>query len=317
MSNPTFPWFPFYARDWLTDVKVRAMPLAVRGAFVELLCLQWENGELPNDPEELRVLVGVHEDSWASWWRLLEPKFPEGGIPPRRRNRKLEELREEKLEKRRRQSAGGRQAQAKRAGKPRVRASDDERHQTSDIRVKPSSVLGAAREGDFDPQGTRVGPQAGGRYRYPDDFEAFWQAYPPRNDKRVGKKTTYRLWNKVPLEQHGALRKAVHNYSQSKIVRVDGKPRDPERFLRNDYWQDWIDGPGTDEHIEERDRIARWRPAEDDSEPPADLGEVSREFGGRTLSEALRRAGERADPASEPDSEPQEDSEEEGGGAME
>jgi hypothetical protein len=40
-------WFPFYTRDWFTDVKVRLMGPVARAYFLELLRTQWDEGSIP------------------------------------------------------------------------------------------------------------------------------------------------------------------------------------------------------------------------------------------------------------------------------
>ena len=81
---------------------------------------------------------------------------------------------------------------------------------------------------------------------------------------------------------------AATYYAQSKIVRVDGKARDPERFLKEDYWRDWLDGPGTDEHVEERDRKTPPASEAPQGGPPVDPGDVAVELGHGSFLEATR-----------------------------
>lgn len=59
MANAEYPWFPFYARDWLTDSAVVGMTAMVRGCYVQLLCYQWENGGLPDDTIALVQMCGL------------------------------------------------------------------------------------------------------------------------------------------------------------------------------------------------------------------------------------------------------------------
>jgi hypothetical protein len=122
---------------------------------------------------------------------------------------------------------------------------------------------------------------------FPPIFETFWNFYPKRIEKRVVKKTTYNRFKLLAEEDKQQACVAADNYAQSKIARVDGKARDPERFLKDDYWRDWLDGPGTDVHVEERDK-PRPAPEEPQGGPPADPADVAAEMGLGSLREATR-----------------------------
>lgn len=76
------------------------------------------------------------------------------------------------------------------------------------------------------------------RQSYPDDFERFWSAY-PANDKgrKRGKQTSYTHWQKVPKADRAQLVTAATNYASETTEFI----RDPERFLKSDWWRDWIE----------------------------------------------------------------------------
>lgn len=61
MANAEFPWFPFNVRDALTDALWQKMSAFARGCFIQLLCYQWENESLPEDPAELAELAGISD----------------------------------------------------------------------------------------------------------------------------------------------------------------------------------------------------------------------------------------------------------------
>ena len=270
MSNSSFPWFPFYARDWLTDSKVLAMSCCQRGAFIHLLALQWENGGLPNDYGQLAKMTGW-EGEGLELEAVLQDCFVVGGDDGLLRNERLMELRAEKLAKRAAQSAGARSTLAKRQANRPVRASE-KTDADADAEKSKTSVRKRTGAQEYDP-----------------NFELFWNAYPKRSGKRVGKKATYRRWRPLFAEQDQVF-VAAKNYAQSKIARVDGKARDPERFLKDDYWRDWLDGPGTDVHVEERDKP---RPAAQTPQggPAVDPSVVTDELGAGSLREAVRGVG--------------------------
>jgi len=81
--------------------------------------------------------------------------------------------------------------------------------------------------------------------RYTERFEVFWKNYPRRNGMVVGKKMAYDKFNELsPDDQFDACR-AVCAYAQSyrrKLAPGEFRPepRDPVRFLRNEWWRDWL-----------------------------------------------------------------------------
>ncbi len=112
MSNAEYPWFPFYARDWKTDIHVRMMTLECRGAYLELLCDQWENGRIPEVPAMIACLLGysgidagVHFQ--AEIWSRLEGQFPVSS-DGWRRNQRMEDIRHDQESRAARLSSAGR-----------------------------------------------------------------------------------------------------------------------------------------------------------------------------------------------------------------
>lgn len=71
-------------------------------------------------------------------------------------------------------------------------------------------------------------------------FEEFWKIYPPRRGKKLNKADAKTLFIKFDLESIRLILQAVRNYKLSKTV-TDGFARDAVRFLKNDFWRDWIE----------------------------------------------------------------------------
>lgn len=69
----------------------------------------------------------------------------------------------------------------------------------------------------------------------------FWKNYPKRNGSLAGKKECLEFIKKSKLTDQDLLdlKKAVLNYRDSKQA-IDGYAKDPIRFLKKDYWRDWI-----------------------------------------------------------------------------
>lgn len=108
------PWFSFYAGDWLNDSRVQLLTIPERGAYIQLLAVQWREGSIPTSKREIYRLIGYGAvemicsldqdkdlfdiDSVLSLFDLavLEGCLPEGPSNPLvRRNKRLEEIRQE------------------------------------------------------------------------------------------------------------------------------------------------------------------------------------------------------------------------------
>ena len=69
-----------------------------------------------------------------------------------------------------------------------------------------------------------------------EQFESFWNLYPKRKGKKVGKQVALNMFIKLNFQngEYGDLMRAVRNYSDEEY------PKDAERFLKNEYWRDWV-----------------------------------------------------------------------------
>lgn len=83
------PAFQFYARSYLEGCA--HMTLAEQGAYMRLLCHQWERGTLPDAPDQLARLLGLTRRAFDRIWVGIADKFP--GTPPT--NAALERVRME------------------------------------------------------------------------------------------------------------------------------------------------------------------------------------------------------------------------------
>lgn len=80
-------------------------------------------------------------------------------------------------------------------------------------------------------------------------FTAFWNLYPKRGNKKVGKKECQDFtMQKIQPEEWESLLKATKNYAESDECK-NGYARDPIRFLKKEYWRDWIDVKGIGQRI--------------------------------------------------------------------
>lgn len=94
------------------------------------------------------------------------------------------------------------------------------------------------------------------------EFEEFWTVYPTRNGKKLGKAETYEVFKSKQLYNGNfpELLQATKNYSISSLAQR-GFAKDPVRFLRKDYWRDWIEPEISPEDLAkkeaDRERIKR------------------------------------------------------------
>ncbi len=75
---------------------------------------------------------------------------------------------------------------------------------------------------------------------YSEKFLEFWENYPSRNGKKLNKKKCFSLFNKLNNQERKEVDVAAKNYARSKRV-LDGFIKDPERFLKDKYWREWIE----------------------------------------------------------------------------
>mgnify|MGYP001604482323 FL=1 len=71
-------------------------------------------------------------------------------------------------------------------------------------------------------------------------FNDFWKEYPERNGKKLLKAEAERLFAKIKDGDIELIMQAVRNYANSKGCR-NGYAKDAVRFLRNNFWRDWLE----------------------------------------------------------------------------
>lgn len=68
------------------------------------------------------------------------------------------------------------------------------------------------------------------------EFSAFWDSYPSREGKKLEKAATLKEFFKIPEKDHTLVVIATRNYANSTRL-----PKDPKRFLKDDFWREWIE----------------------------------------------------------------------------
>jgi uncharacterized protein YdaU (DUF1376 family) len=90
-KRPTLPWFRFFYRDFLTST-IGWSP-AERGAYLVLICAQWESGALDRDTKILASIAGTTPEEMAILWKRVGRKFrdtPEGLLNERAEKERAE-----------------------------------------------------------------------------------------------------------------------------------------------------------------------------------------------------------------------------------
>ena len=235
----------FYCKDFLASSAVQRMSLAAQGAYMRLLCYQWEDGFLPTDQDELAQLCqsNASAEPWPSIWKSISGCFckNEFGLINARCNAE----REKALEKGRimRENAAKRghtgddsgsnegekpnNSRSKAEAKPKVLYPDSD----SDIiltceNVKKGKRGDTARSGN-DPK-----------------FDEFWSCYP----KRKGSADKYRAQVKFAQASKSAAPDAIiagaKQFCQaSKMDETYGTPyvKMAATWLHNRCWEEYGD----------------------------------------------------------------------------
>ena len=82
-------WFKFWAKEYLSDSKVRCLSYEERGILQTLWAFAWEEGSLPNDPKLIANMLGIGVKSFPKIDRCLgmffvpHPAHPSRLVSPR------------------------------------------------------------------------------------------------------------------------------------------------------------------------------------------------------------------------------------------
>ena len=99
---------------------------------------------------------------------------------------------------------------------------------------------------------------------YTEPFERWFKNYPKRNGRRVGKKNASIQFEKIPKEEWIDLKTATTNYA----LECGEFPKDAERFLKKDFWKDYI------------------KPADKDPDPGESIAEKMKQESDSTAAKA-------------------------------
>lgn len=73
------PYFPFWAKDWISSESTRLMSLAARGAYADLLAISWLSSDepcsIPDDDVAIAKLLGVPPREWKTVASTVRKQF--------------------------------------------------------------------------------------------------------------------------------------------------------------------------------------------------------------------------------------------------
>jgi len=184
------PAFQFYPNDFLGSGSVAAMTLEEIGAYVLLLCYEWNEGGLPDDLDRLARYCHVQRRTFDKLWRVISENFEFSG--GKWTNIRLEAERSKQLAYREKMSENGR-----RGGRPKRETSEnDESRRLADEKPQVSDRLAESKPTQSTPFSSSDCSHvlddsehdgATDASPYPHAFELTWNAYPKRlggNPKR-------------------------------------------------------------------------------------------------------------------------------------
>ncbi len=232
---PAFQWYP---ADF--EIDTSSWDIDEVGLYIRLLNVEWTEGFLPDDPARLAKIGRISLRRFSLLWKTVGQKFHMNGNGFLF-NKRLELVREKQIQFRQKQSDNARkrympnqqpdECQTDAKGLPNkcqatcqndaLQSSSSSSKNIKHFRVKP-----------HDKPSEEPTPAC--------TFDEFWQAYPRRNGKIAGKKECLDWWKlnsgKMNLLEFKA---AVEAYARSDTS-LGGFARDPIRFLKKEWWRDWI-----------------------------------------------------------------------------
>lgn len=110
MGDEKLPWMKFYPGDFMGSGKVQMMSPAERGIYISLLCHEWQEGHLPDDPSRLARVAGATPQEMEAAWPAVRPCFSVDEDGRLYHDRLEAERRDavERMERRRKMSEAGR-----------------------------------------------------------------------------------------------------------------------------------------------------------------------------------------------------------------
>lgn len=220
------PAFQFYPSDWTRDLDDQS--LEVEGAWIRICCCLWwseTKGKATKSLQEWSRILRVHPTKGGLLLKLLLRKNIADGVYLDKQNVTIISRRmvRDNAISQIRQQVG------KLGGNPNLKKNDSILdNQTFNQNLTPSSSSSNYKD------------------IYMSWFDIFWETYPKRNGKKVGKQECIVFCKNFENGDRELIIQAALNYSKSDEAKK-GFARDPIRFLKKDWWKDWTEfKPKTD-----------------------------------------------------------------------
>lgn len=223
------PWDKWYWNDWENDPALKLCSLSAQGLWMRMLCICAKadpKGYLlvaghPLPPPDLATLVGKSE---AEVEMLLSELASKGVYSLDRKSRIYSRRMVRDVQKARTARQNG-----KMGGNPSLwnargnQPSDNPTINGEDKTHKPDTRSQKKEETSSRTKSARR------RISYPDDFEAFWKAYP--TDALMSKKATAEAWSRLPEEDRALAVSSVPAFRQHCAQHPDYRPVHAVRYL--------------------------------------------------------------------------------------
>ncbi len=179
-------WMPLYVADYLKGT--RHLSTEEHGAYLLLLMTAWtSDGALPADDDRLRRLTGMDPKSWKASRGVLLEFFTRDGDTWRHKRVDAEMDRARDISAER--SAAGKRGAAARWG-----SHDGNCHSPANSKRMAKPLTNGKQTDAPSPSHTPIeepdGSSLSPKPPLPDQFDAFWKAYP----RRVGKEAARKAW---------------------------------------------------------------------------------------------------------------------------
>jgi len=209
------PAFPFYAADWLADLKMSLAGHEAKGVFVDLLCFAWREGGLPTDEVSLAEICRLHLNRFRPVWKKIGDRFVHDSSTNRLVSARMEAERKRQEDKREKNTRAAKVRWDAHANASVSHVQDQSGRSAPASETHSPAVAVAVAVAASSTNTESASPQAAllsGQTRAPKfDFDAVYSLYPRKEGKTRGMKLCREQISKEADYQ--SLRKAVANYA--------------------------------------------------------------------------------------------------------
>lgn len=220
------PAFQFYPKDFLMDDKVAVMNLDQIGAYVLLLCYQWQNDGIPIAELELKQMC-KNPENWDEIWGKVGRCFYENKGKLFNKRLQIEKKKQKEWKK-----------MKKEAGKKGAEIRWSKPNRNNNINGTPNAEPLA---NDSPPFSSSIpSPKEDIKISsniYPPKYEKFWKSYPRKKEK----KAAFLSWKGLSKKDQDEIINAAILYAFECEYKKTGKQyiKHPKTFISKDRWKDY------------------------------------------------------------------------------